>query len=168
MAERFFPQERRHTCAVASLRSVLASQFGVHVREDVLRFAGTVVDHPIIARGADTAELRRMLEVANRAVNPGPPWRLRIHRFGTIADLAREVRRGRLPLVSVVRYEGNEDVLHMVVVCGYKPGRVRYFDPSDGKTVWCGSGAFRRQWLDEGNGGLRWYAVVSGGTPVST
>lgn len=162
MAERFYPQERLRTCAVASLRSVLASQYGVTVREDVLRFAGTSVDSPIIWRGSTSTDLRRMLEVANRALNLGPKWRLRIHQHGTITDLAREVRDGRFPLVSVVRADG----LHMIVVCNYKPGRVRYFDPADGKTRWTGSGVFRRQWVDELNGGITWYAVVTGGSPI--
>lgn len=166
MEERFYAQERRHTCAVASLRSVLASQYGVHVREDVLRFAGTSVDSPIVTTGSDTTGIRRMLEVANRALNSGKRWRLRIHTRGRIADLAREVRAGRFPMASVVRWDQGVQILHMVVVCGYEPGRVRYFDPESGRTRWCGSGAFRKQWLDEVNGGITWFAVVSGGTPA--
>jgi hypothetical protein len=158
MAE-FYPQERRSTCVVASLRSVLASQFGVRVREDVLRFAGNDARDPIISTGTSTTELRQMLVVANRALNVGPPWRLRVHRFGTIADLARELRAGRYPIVGVVQ---PDDLHHAVVVCGYRPGQVRYFDPANGRTRWSGSGAFRRWWIDD-VGGVTWYAVVVGG-----
>lgn len=160
MAERFYPQERQSTCVVASLRSVLASQFGVHVREDVLRFAGDLAEDPIVHRGTDTADMRRMLVVADRALNVGPSWRLRSHRYGTVMDLAHEVRAGRYPIVGVVQADG---LHHAVVVCGYRPGRVRYFDPADGKHRWCGSGAFRRWWLDD-VGGVTWYAVVTGGS----
>lgn len=154
---RFFPQERRRTCAVAALRSALASQFGVRVREDVLRFAGTTANLPILREGADTSDLRRMLDVANRALNIGTPWRLRVFRQGTVRDLAREVRAGRLPLAAVRR----PGTLHMVLVHGYRPGKVRYFDPDTGRSRWVGSGAFRRQWLDEE--GRTWYAIVTGG-----
>lgn len=162
MSELFFPQQREMTCAVAALRSVLATQFDVRIREDVLRFAGDDVAEPIVRLGTDTTQLRRMLAAANRAVNTGPRWRLRVWRHGTIADVAREIRAGRYPLASVRRGAlGATTPLHMIVLCGYRPGRVRYFDPYDGKTRWVGAGLFRREWRDEE--GVTWLAAVTGG-----
>lgn len=155
--EVFFKQERANTCAVASLRSVLASQFGVSIPEIALRYAGDTVERPILVEGTHAASLRQMLEVANRAANQGPRWGLRIHRTGVVADLAREIRAGRYPLAAV-QYPG---ILHMVVVCGYKPGRVRYFDPDSNKTRWIGVGRWRQLWRD--NDGDTWYAVITGG-----
>lgn len=160
MAEQFFRQERERTCVVASLRSVLATQFGVVIPEAVLRFAGDDAREPILKTGAHTREMRLMLAVANRAANAGPRWRLRISRHATVADIAREIRAGRYPLVHV--YGGGQtDLSHMIVLCGYKPGYVRFFDPYDGRRRWIGSGAFRRMWL-EPTYGETWLGVVSG------
>ncbi len=141
------------TCAVAALRSVLASQFDVHIREDLLRFAGDDASDPIVRSGTATPQLRRILAAASKAANTGTPWKLRVRRFGGVAALADAVRAGRFPLVRVT----NEAGLHMVVVCGYKPGRLRYFDPGENKVRWIGVGAFRQRWQLNGE---TWMATV--------
>lgn len=157
MAGRFFPQERECTCAVAALRSVLASQFGVVVPEYALRFAGDRAALPIVRYGSGPIDIRRMLSVADRARNTGPRWKLRARWRGTIAQLARELRAGRFPMAAVARVDG----MHMVVVNGYEPGRVRYYDPATGRSRWRGAAQFRREWLDEE--ARTWYAVITGG-----
>ncbi|HVE25411.1 MAG TPA: hypothetical protein VNC22_08410 [Sporichthya sp.] len=160
MAKTFFPQQRQLTCVVAALRSVLATQFGVAIREDLLRFAGDDAQAPIVKFGAGTGQIRQMLDVANRAANTGPRWRLRVRQRATVADLAREVRDGRVPMAHIAIAD-RDDIRHMVVVCGYRPGRVRYFDPATGRRRWVGAGAFRAVWLDPT--GATWLAVVTDG-----
>jgi hypothetical protein len=155
MPARFFPQERERTCMVAALRSVLATQFDVHVREDVLRFAGDDALEPIVRVGSGTHQLRLMVEVADRAVNIGPRWKLKVRTKASIRDIAREVRAGRYPIASVLLAPGKME--HCVVVCGYEPGRVSYFDPADGKTRTLKSGQFRAIWNIEDT---RWLASV--------
>lgn len=154
----FFPQERLNTCAVAALRSVLATQFGVYVREEVLRFAGDDADSPIVGTGASTLQMRRIVRAASRAVNTGPAWKLRVKRKASVSDIARELRAGRYPIASVQRSAGE----HAVVLCGHRPGEVRYFDPASGRRRWRSVEAFRREWLAPD--GCTWLAVVTGGT----
>lgn len=161
--ERLFRQLGDNTCAVAGLRSILSAQFGARVSEPALRFAGDSADAPILKHGTNTRALRRMLRAADTALNADRPWRLAVRRSATIRDIAREVRAGRLPLVSVERGDEHEELSHVVVVTDYRPGSVRYFDPHTGRTSWKGVGAFRKEWVDRR--GDTWMAVVTGGRP---
>lgn len=151
---RLYQQEHRNTCAVAALRSVLASQFGVRLPERVLEAFGTTAHAPIRAEGAAAGQLRRMLDEANRAFNTGPRWVMRFRSRGTLPELQRHCRDGRFPLVRGVNDDGQR---HFCLVLHVRDGRVRLFDPSYRLPYWLPARAFRRWWRDEG---LTWYAVV--------
>jgi hypothetical protein len=154
-AQLFFRQERANTCAVAALRSVLASQFGVQLPETVLRYLGDEADSPILKHGTTTTHLRRMVAHASRACSTDRPWRLRCRRKGTATDLRRELKAGRFPLARVV--VGTE--LHMIVVCAISATRIEVFDPAHGPR-WMSIPKFVQWWTDSDQ--LTWWAVVVG------
>lgn len=152
----FFRQSHDYTCAVAALRTVLANQCGVRVSEAVLEAFGTEAAWPIRERGASALQIRRMLSECNRAYNTGPPWRMHFRSKGRVADLARHLRAGRLPMARVQQPDGD---LHMVVVLRVTAKRVQLFDPSFATPRWMSRTRFQDWWCDFG--GLTWYAVVS-------
>jgi hypothetical protein len=128
------------------------------VSEDQLRFAGDDVVSPIMQHGVDTETMRRMVAVADRAMNEGTTWRVSTHRWGSITDMAQALDKGLLPIASVRR--GNE--LHTVVVFSLRVGAIRYFDPRTDLRPWVSMRDFRKEWKDQD--GHTWFALITGTT----
>lgn len=156
MRLRCYPQRGVNTCAVAAVRTVLASQFGVRISEEVLLAFGTNPSWPIRREGTTPTQLRRMVRLASDAFNPGRRWRVRWHRKGTVEALARECAAGRYPLVRV-RVTPTD--LHMVVVLAVKAGQLRVFDPAERAPRWHTEAAFVEWWRDGAE--CTWYACVT-------
>lgn len=159
---RYYMQEQQNTCGVASLRTVLALQFGVTVEsEQVLEVLGTNAHDPIRTNGTDTLKLRDMIKGASFAFNKGREWTLKVRLLGTMAQLKAELRRGRNPLVRIYERVANPDY-HMIVVLAFDGDRVRLWNPdtSSKRPVWRSARWFLSVWRDPHNDAT-WYGVVN-------
>lgn len=160
-----FPQEKENTCAVASLRTVLANQFDVVVEETALEALGTDAHEPIESVGADNGDIRRMVAGASFAFNKGKRWRLTIRRRGTVKDLQRQLKRGRYPMLTVRSTDKDApELLHMVVCLQAEVGRVRIYNPNNQHPYWMEMSKFLKWWTQDNMD--REYAVISGGEHV--
>lgn len=160
-------QQRRTTCAVASIRTVLHRQFGLRIAEAALIALGTTPDAPIIREGSDTRAMRRMVRNASKAYNAGPPWTLRVRTKGTLRQLQYWLKRGRWPIVEVFVDDVNES--HAIVVVGVSATRVRFFDPdpSAGKKLRSMNREDFLDWWSSPPNNPRWWSVVNGGDLLS-
>lgn len=157
-------QKRVNTCAVAAVRTVLHWQFDLRVAEEALVALGTRPPFPIVTTGSDTHDMRRMVQNASQAFNPGAPWTLRVRKQGTVAQLAYWVRRGRWPIVQVFVQEML--AYHAVVVVAVDRTRVQVFDPGVPKRLrWIEKSAFLEWWLAPDTQ-QRWWSVINGGALV--
>lgn len=155
-------QQRSTTCAVAAVRTVLHHQFGLRMGEGALVAIGSHPNKPIVEHGSTTTDMRRMVQGASRAHNPGPPWKLRTSRRGTFTKLMKELAAGRWPIVQV--YQGEPDEYHAVVVTELTATHVRVFDPDYSRATnlrWMTREAFHAWWACPVSGET-WYAVVVG------
>jgi hypothetical protein len=159
-------QQRKFTCAVAAIRTVLHRQFGVRVSEAALVALGTDVNDPIVASGSDTGAMRKMVRSADQAFNQKKRWTLYVRRYGTWAQLRAWVEAGRWPIVQVSF--GQELLYHAVVVVGIEATRVLVFDPGQERKrslFWMTRSAFE-DWWTCAPGEVRWCAVINGGELV--
>lgn len=163
MERRYFTQKQANTCAVASLRTILFLQFGIAVKEELLEYGGTDARAPIREQGTGTAELRRMLATADRALNRRRPWTLTVRRFGTVECLVEWLARDRKPMLRMYEPGNGSTNYHMVVLLAVSGDRVKLFDPDTGKAepIWLSTDDFLDWWTDPD--GVRWYAVIGGG-----
>lgn len=152
-----YKQQRANTCAVASLRTALALQYGVKIPERILEAHGTTARDPIVRRGTDTKQLREMVKGASRTHNVLAPWRLQVHQHGSIADLQAALEAGLFPLAQVWAQVDGATWYHLVVVVGCGDGIVRIWDPSPliGGPYEESAESFIARWT-------LWYAVVTG------
>ena len=158
-----FRQERENTCAVAAIRTVLGSQFGVQVSEAVLRFTADSAAKPIVKNGTDSAQMRKMVQAANTAMNTGPRWVLRTSRRGTFAALVRELNAGWMPMLEVIRKDGDWLVPHCVVALEHELEGIRYWDPETGRRCWKERSELYREWVDVSvkTRAVRWFGVIT-------
>ena len=165
MPRTYYKQEKVNTCVVAAVRTVLALQFGVRIKEPALEALGQSAEFPIAKHGASTGDMRQMVKGASRAYNVGKPWTVRVVADGNLSELRSLTCRGKAVICRVNCDPDGFVPYHVVVVLKLSKYRIRLFDPADPNATpknmtyeafvpwWTGA-------LD----GKKWYATIGGGS----